>query len=198
LEPFVLLSVFGIVFLGELPDKTAVASLVLGARYSPWPVLAGVWAAFAVHVAVACIAGSFVAALPRRPVEIVTALLFLLGAVLLLRADPEKAAEEGESEVQEISGEKKPLAVAGASFMVVLVAEFGDLTQILTATLAARFHAPLSVGIGALLALWLVAAIAVAFGRSLLRVVPLRRVQQVAAAVLVLLSVLALISAVRG
>jgi putative Ca2+/H+ antiporter (TMEM165/GDT1 family) len=197
-NPLVVLSVFGIVFLGELPDKTAVASLVLGARYSPVPVLAGVWTAFAVHVVVACVAGGFVAALPRRPVELVTAALFLLGAVLLLRSDPEKAAEEGETEVLGISGERKPLAVVGASFMVVLVAEFGDLTQILTATLAARYHQPLAVGLGALLALWAVAAIAVFFGRGLLRVIPLRRVQQVAAGVLLLLSVLAVISAIRG
>jgi putative Ca2+/H+ antiporter (TMEM165/GDT1 family) len=192
------LTVFGIVFLGELPDKTAVASLVLGARYSPLPVLAGVWAAFAVHVKVACIAGGFIAALPRAPVEFVTAALFLLGAVLLLRSDPEKAAEEGEHEADGVSGERRPLAVAGASFMVVLVAEFGDLTQILTATLAARYHNPVAVGIGALLALWSVAALAVGFGQTLLRVVPLRRVQQIAAAVLIVLCVLALISAIQG
>jgi putative Ca2+/H+ antiporter (TMEM165/GDT1 family) len=194
----VVLSVFGIVFIGELPDKTAVASLVLGARYSALPVLAGVWAAFAVHVIVACIAGGFVAALPRRPVEFVTAALFLLGAVLLLRSDPEAAAVEGEHEVESISGERKGFAVAGASFMVVLVAEFGDLTQILTATLAARYHQPFSVGIGAVLALWAVAAIAVIFGQTLLKLIPLRRVQQVAAVVLVVMSILALVSALSG
>src|SRR6195952_2692736 len=193
-----LLTVFGIVFIGELPDKTAAASLVLGARYSPLPVLAGVWAAFAVHVVVALGAGSFVAALPRRPVELVTAALFLVGAVLLLRSDPEKSAEEGEHEVEGISGDRKNLAVVGASFMVVLVAEFGDLTQILTATLAARYHQPFSVGVGALLALWSVSAIAVIFGRTLLRVIPLRRVQQAAAVVLVVMSVLALLSGISG
>jgi putative Ca2+/H+ antiporter (TMEM165/GDT1 family) len=192
------LTVFGIVFIGELPDKTAVASLVLGARYSPLPVLAGVWAAFAVHVVVAVAAGSFVAALPRRPVELVTAALFLAGAVLLLRSDPEKSAEEGEHEVEGISGERKSLAVVGASFMVVLVAEFGDLTQILTATLAARYHDPVGVGIGALLALWAVSGLAVAFGQTLLKVVPLRRVQQAAAVVLVVMSVLALLSGISS
>jgi len=62
-----------------------------------------------------------------------------------------------------------------------LVAEFGDLTQILTATLAARYHDPLSVGVGAVLALWAVAGLAVTFGRNLLKVIPLRRVQQIAA-----------------
>jgi putative Ca2+/H+ antiporter (TMEM165/GDT1 family) len=194
----VILTVFGIVFLGELPDKTAVASLVLGARYSPLPVLSGIWAAFAVHVAVACVAGGFVAALPRRPVELITAGLFLVGAVMLLRSDPRKAAEEGEHEVESLTGDIKGLAVAGASFTVVLVAEFGDLTQILTATLAARYHQPLSVGIGALLALWSVAAIAVVSGQTLLRVVPLRRVQQLAAFVLLVLGVVALVSGIRG
>jgi Ca2+/H+ antiporter, TMEM165/GDT1 family len=193
----VVLTVFGIVFLGELPDKTAVASLVLGARYSPVPVLLGVSAAFAVHVTVATAAGTFVAALPRRPVEIATSVLFLAGAVLLLRSNPEESAAEGESRAEGISGERPWPAVTGASFLLVLVAEFGDLTQILTATLAARYQQPLAVGIGAFLALVSVATIAVTVGRSLLRVVPLRRIQQLAAAVLIVLSVFTLVSALR-
>jgi putative Ca2+/H+ antiporter (TMEM165/GDT1 family) len=194
----VVLTVFGVVFLGELPDKTAVASLVLGARYSPGWVLAGVWTAFAIHVVVACVAGGFLAALPRRPVELVTAALFLVGAMLLFRSDPEASAEEGEHSVERLRGDRQGPAVSVGAFGVVLVAEFGDLTQILTATLAARYGDPVSVGIGALLALWTVAALAVTFGQALLRVVPLRRVQQAAAVVLVVLSVVALISALRG
>ena len=116
----------------------------------------------------------------------------------MLRSDPEESAAEGEHEVDSISGERKGLAVTGASFMVVLVAEFGDLTQILTATLAARYHQPVSVGVGAVLALWSVAALAVIFGQSLLKLIPLRRVQQVAAVVLLVMAILALISALSG
>jgi putative Ca2+/H+ antiporter (TMEM165/GDT1 family) len=192
------LTVFGIVFVGELPDKTAVASLVLGARYSPLPVLLGVWAAFALHVVIACVAGGFVARLPQRPVEVVTSILFVLGAVLLLRSDPEQAAKEGEEEAAGVSGERAGLKVLTASFGVVLVAEFGDLTQILTATLAARYGDALSVGVGAVLALWAVAALAVTFGQTLLRVIPLRRVQQLAAVVLLVLAAVTLVAAVRG
>jgi Ca2+/H+ antiporter, TMEM165/GDT1 family len=194
----VVVPVFGIVFLGELPDKTAVASLVLGARYSPVPVLLGVAGAFAIHVTVATAAGTFVAALPQRPVEIATSVLFLAGAVVLLRSDPEKSAEEGKSNAERVSGERRWPAVTGASFLLVLVAEFGDLTQILTATLAARYQEPLSVGVGAFLALVSVAVLAVTLGRSLLRVVPLRRIQQLAAVVLIGLSVFTLVSALRG
>lgn len=190
-------AVFAVVFVGELPDKTAVASLILGTRYRPLPVLVGVWSAFVIHVALACTAGGLVARLPHKPVEIVTAVLFLIGAVLLLRSSPKEAAEEAEEETAKLTGERTPRQVALASFAVVLIAEFGDLTQILTATLAARYREPLSVGVGALLALWAVAALAVTFGRTLLRVISLRRVQQLAALALAILSVLSLVSAFR-
>ena len=191
------LTVFGVVFVGELPDKTAVASLVLGARYPPAAVWLGVAAAFLLHVVVACAAGGFVSALPHRPVELITSVLFLTGAVLLWRADAAEAYEEGQEEAETVTGPRTPRQVTAAAFGVVLVAEFGDLTQILTATLAARYHDPLSVGVGALLALWAVAGLAVAFGRNLLRVIPLRRVQQIAAAALFVLAVASAVNALR-
>jgi putative Ca2+/H+ antiporter (TMEM165/GDT1 family) len=191
----VIATVFGIVFVGELPDKTAVAALVLGARYRPLPVLAGIWLAFLVHVVVAVTLGGLIAALPRTPVEIVSGVLFLGGAVLLLRSDPEEAQKEGREEAEGVTGERKGLAVSISSFGVVLVAEFGDLTQILTATLAARYDNPVSVGIGALLALWAVSALAVTFGQGLLKLVPLKRVQQLAAVILIVLSVVSIVGA---
>jgi putative Ca2+/H+ antiporter (TMEM165/GDT1 family) len=43
------------------------------------------------------------------------------------------------------------------AFAVVFAAEFGDLTQILTVSLAARYGDPLAVGIGSVLALWVAA-----------------------------------------
>jgi putative Ca2+/H+ antiporter (TMEM165/GDT1 family) len=70
------------------------------------------------------------------------------------------------------------------AFLVIFIAEWGDLTQILIANLAARYHDPLAVGVGAVLALWTVAALAVASGRSLLRVVNIATVRIVTAVVL--------------
>ena len=60
---------------------------------------------------------------------------------------------------------------AATAFAVVFVAEWGDLTQILIANLAAHYRSPLSAGAGALLALWVVTAIAVTGGRWLGRAV---------------------------
>ena len=193
-EILIAVTVFGLVFAGELPDKTAVASLVLGARYRPLPVFFGVAGAFAVHVVLAVLVGGLLAQLPRKPVELFTGVLFLAGAVLLLRSSADRAVAEGEEIVGTLAGPRTDVQVAAASFLVVLVAEFGDLTQILTATLAARYDAPVAVGVGAVLALWSVAALAVVFGRALLRVVPLRRVQQVAAVSLLLLATVSVLS----
>ena len=90
-----------------------------------------------------------------------------------------------------------PWAVAGRAAVVVFVAEWGDLTQILTANLAARYHSPLSVAIGSVLALWSVAALAVASGQGLLRFVKIATIRKVTAVVLVGLGAYTVSAALR-
>ena len=185
---------FGLVFPAELPDKTALASLMLGSRYRPIYVYVGVAAAFAVHVLLAIVAGSLLTLLPHRVLSVVVAVLFGLGAVLLVRgrneADKVAKAEE----------ETPPtfLRVAATSFVVIVVAEFGDLTQVLIVNLAARYSDPVAVGVGALLGLLAVAALAIAGGRGLLRFVPARMITLIGAAAMAVLAVINLVSAIRG
>lgn len=185
-------TVFAVIFLAELPDKTALASLILGSRYRPAWVFTGVAAGFAVHVGLAIAAGSLLALLPHRPVEIVVAVAFAAGAVLLLRG---RHDESGDEHV-ELHGAPSFRRVAWTGFAVILVAEFGDLTQIAIASLAARYRDPLSVGIGAALALWAVAGIAIAGGRGLLKVIPLTWITRVAAVIMLAMAGLSLAAAV--
>lgn len=187
-------TVFAIIFLAELPDKTALASLVLGATYRPIWVLSGVAAAFTVHVGIALAAGNLLALLPHRVLAGVVAAIFLLGAVLLLRRGDEEATEEA----RELAATASYRKVATTAFVTVFVAEFGDLTQIVAANLAARYHDPLAVGVGALLGLWAVAAIAVYGGRGLLRLVPMHWVIRVAALIMVVLAGFSLVTAITG
>jgi putative Ca2+/H+ antiporter (TMEM165/GDT1 family) len=211
---------FAVVFVAELPDKTALASLVLGTRYRPLFVFAGVAAAFAVHVVLAVGAGSLLLLLPHRVVEAVVAVLFAAGAVLMLRrrddAPPEAAEGPGGGEPDggpsaaagpggvatlarhAVRGRDGFWRVAVRSFAVLFVAEFGDLTQLATANLAARYHDPVSVGLGALLGLWAVGALAITGGRQLLRVVPFQWITRTAAAVMIVLAAVSLVTAVRG
>jgi len=193
----VIATVFVLVFLAELPDKTALASLVLGSRYRPIYVFTGAAAAFLVHVCLAIAAGSLLSLLPHRALEGVVAALFLLGAVLLLRGRHEDEEEDENLDIKE--GSAPTFArVASTAFLVILVAEFGDLTQILTANLAAKYHDPISVGIGAVLGLWAVAGLAIVGGRGLLKVVPLTVITRIAAVIMLVLAGISLFNAVHG
>ncbi len=184
--------VFGVVFLAELPDKTALAGLVLGTRYRASYVFAGVAAAFAVHVALAVAAGSVLTLLPQQLVHAITGVLFLGGAAMLLFKKDDDGEEVRKPEDQSF------WKVAGAGFMLILVAEFGDLTQIMTANLAARYDDPLSVGLGAVLALWAVAGLGIVGGKALMKRVPLKLITRIAALLMLALGVWSLWEAVAG
>jgi putative Ca2+/H+ antiporter (TMEM165/GDT1 family) len=131
--------------------------------------------------------------LPRRLVEGLVALMLLAGAVLAGR-EAAKARQVKPSVAREASSGHQAVTTA---FIVIFLAEWGDLTQVLTADLAAHYHSPLSVGVGALLALWAVAALAVVGGQGIVRFVDIRTVRIVTAVVLVVLAGLATWQAVR-
>ncbi|MGW1157032.1 TMEM165/GDT1 family protein [Streptomyces sp. NPDC002519] len=188
----VLALVFGVVFLAELPDKTALAGLVLGTRYRASYVFAGVAAAFLLHVVLAVAAGSLLTLLPQQIVHGITGVLFLGGAaVLLLKKD------DGDEEIRRPENQSF-WKVASTGFMLILVAEFGDLTQIMTANLAARYDDPLSVGLGAVLALWAVAGLGIVGGKALMKRVPLRLITKIAALLMLGLGVWSLFEAVAA
>jgi putative Ca2+/H+ antiporter (TMEM165/GDT1 family) len=190
----VMLTTFAVVFPAELPDKSLLASLVLGTRYRPLPVFAGVAAAFAIHVCVAVAIGGVFSLLPRRLVLLVVAALFAGGAALLLGRE-----EEPHGSAPAAAGPgAAPLRVALTAFGVVFVGEWGDITQVTTANLAARYTDPVSVAVGAVLALWAAAALALTVGQGLLRRLPTRLVRRLAGLLLALLAVLTLVELVRG
>jgi putative Ca2+/H+ antiporter (TMEM165/GDT1 family) len=188
-----LAAVFGIIFIGELPDKTMFASLLLAARGRGGLVWLGAAAAFAVHVAVAVtIGGVLLTLLPHRVVQAVVAVMFLVGAAMALRA------ETGDDDGMD-AAHSRPSGVRtiGTAFLVIFIAEWGDLTQILTANLAARYNDAIGVGVAATLALWAVAGIAIAAGK-LIRRVPATLLRRVTAGVLVVLAGLAAFEAATG
>ncbi len=166
-----MLTVFVTIFVVELPDKTFIATLVLATRYRPILVWIGVTAAFLVQTVIAVAFGGLISRLPEQPVFAVVAVLFLVAGVLLLRGASEADAEEEETETKYGGaadlGSSRWRAMS-ASFLILFLAEWGDLTQLATAGFVAKGGSPLSVGLGAFLALALVAGLAAIIGRALL------------------------------
>ena len=242
-------AVFPVIFLGELPDKTMLASLVLAARGRPAATWLGAAAAFAVHVVLATTIGALAfRLLPPRVLDAATAVVFLAGAIIVARGargtsdepgspgtgqppGPDQAEPPGDGQgrgpgwlpgrrpagrpsrargqAHDRDADRPPGSTVSTAadpsgwrpvitaFAVIFVAEWGDLTQIMTASLAAQYHSPLSVGTGALLALWAAAAIAVTGGRHLGRLVSDRHLQIVTAVLFGCLALYATWSALR-
>ena len=183
--------VFGTIFLVELPDKTFIATLVMSTRFRPLLVWLGVSLAFFVQTVVAVLAGGLIARLPRTPVELFACAMFLLGGVLLLRGAGRADEEEAETEAE--FGAKASRQVVGwrvvtLSFTVLFLAEWGDLSQILTASLVVRYDDPVSVFVGAFLALVVVSGLAAALGRTLLTRMRLSTLRRIGGTVCLLLA----------
>jgi Ca2+/H+ antiporter, TMEM165/GDT1 family len=190
-------TVFALIVPAELPDKTFVASLVLATRFRAVPVAVGAALGFAVQSGIAVGAGSAVALLPSTPVHAVSAAIFALGAVLMLRSNGSPAEEqrEVEAEIADAPAEPSTLRVVLTSFLVLFVAEWGDLTQLLTASLSAKYHDPVAVFAGSWLGLVTVAVLAVTGGKALLRIVPILWVRRLAA---VAFAVVAVVTALEA
>ena len=193
----ILVTVAVVIFLAELPDKSMFASLVLGTRYRALYVWLGVATAFLVHVVIAVAAGGVLRLLPKRLVEAVVAVLFLLGAALILRGEGDEDEQEAELDADELPAQRRFWRVFLTSFSVVFIGEWGDITQIATANYAARYD-PLTVGVGAVLGLWLVSGLGVSVGARLLRYVPMMLMQRVTATILAVFGVISAVAAVKG
>ena len=187
---------FGAIFVVELPDKTFLATLVLATKYRPVLVWLGVGAAFAVQTTVAVLLGHAASFLPEDLVRAVALVLFVAGAVILVREGRGHQQDSGEEFVegaQDVTGFRAVLA----SFLVLFAAEWGDLSQLLTISLVARYGAPGSVFLGALGALLVVSGLAVVAGRTLVRYVALHVLHYVGAAVCLLLAALTAVELLR-
>ncbi|MGE3810242.1 MAG: TMEM165/GDT1 family protein [Candidatus Nanopelagicales bacterium] len=196
---------FAVIFPAELPDKSFIATLVLATRFPRLMVWLGAVAAFGIQMVIAVAAGQLLSLLPEKLVLGVTAALFAVGAVILVRgglkAREEEMAEEQE-EAEEIaaraSGKRTRLAAFGTTFAVIFTAEWGDLTQLVTAGQAARTGQPLSVFLGSWLALATVAGIGALAGSWLQKRIPLWRVRLISGALLAVLAAVTLVELVNG
>ena len=198
---------FALIFPAELPDKTFVATLVLATRFRHLWVWLGVAAAFFVQVLIAVTAGGLLALAPQRLVLAITFTLFAIGAFVMIKGGltsrAEEQAEEAdeEAEISTKAEAQNPTSrgrIFIVSFVILFTAEWGDLSQLLTAGLAARTDEPLSVFIGSWSALLVVSALAVVVGSWLRTRVPIWRIRLVSGAILTLLALWTAIELVRA
>lgn len=195
-----MLSTAVLVLVAELPDKSMFAVLVLGTRFSRVPVMIGAAAAFAVHVVIAVLGGRLLAFLPHRVTAAIVTLLFAVGAIWMFREHPEADGDLEDEEAEatkRVGANRSTWRVAAVTFGFVFIGEWGDITQLLIANLSAKYDS-LSVGAGGIIGLWGAVILAVTLGAALLRRIPPRLFQRVAAAALAVFAVVSFVTFIRG
>lgn len=193
-----ILLVFGVVFIAELPDKSLFAALILGTKFPARLVWLGAAAAFLTHVIIAVTAGNLITLLPHRAVEAIVSCLFLLGAGLLFFG--KHGLEEDEPEAKKLSKKDShnPWKVFVTVYTVVFIGEWGDITQIAILNYTAKYHDTFNVAVGATLALWTVSALAVTVGGKALDIVPPKILQRVTGSILLIFGIVSAVAAIRG
>jgi putative Ca2+/H+ antiporter (TMEM165/GDT1 family) len=186
--PGVALTTFGLILLAEMGDKSQLVCMTLAARHRYGPVLAGATAAFLVLNTLAVVFGAGLAQwIPERILAGGVALLFGVYGLLALRNS--RDTEAGEEVV-----EKGTRSLFATTFLLLLLAEMGDKTQIAVAGMAGTLP-PIPVWIGATLALITTSILGILVGCKLLRVIPIHRLHQISGVFFLLLAGFAAIRA---
>jgi len=198
MHPYVALTVFAVIFFAELPDKSQLATLALSTRFRKYPVWIGAAAAFFVHVTIAVVAGKALTLLSHTTVDTIVGVLFVVGAALLIFSSLGEisSSPEGETPTSKKVHDNFGKAFV-TSFVIVFLGEWGDITQIATANYVAKYRDPLSVGIGALAALWVAAGLSVTVGAQLLKHVPAKILRWTIALIMVISACFSFAEALR-
>ena len=188
-------STFGLIFLGELPDKTLVSSILLARTFSRRLVFFAASAALFLQSAIAATVGSLLTHLPTRLISNLSSAAFIaLGIFMIIRAI--RGEEEEESAIESIRRRFGGLRPFWLIFAVVFLAEVGDITQVVTLNIVAHYHRGLLVGLAA--ALGMSAAILVAMVASKLTDrIDEKYIELAAAVILIVLGVVTLVSNLR-
>ena len=177
----------GIVALAEMGDKTQLLALVLAARFKkPWPIVWGIFVATVFNHAMAGALGAWVTTqISPQTLRYILGASFIAMAVWMLV--PDKLDSDADSKAPRFG-------VFGTTVVLFFLAEMGDKTQIATVMLAARFDAYIAVVAGTTLGMMLANAPVVWLGERMTRLVPLRVVHSVSAAIFLGLGLWALLS----
>ncbi len=158
---------FTLVFLSELPDKTAFAAILMSGEGRFLPLFCGIGLAFFIQTLIAVWVGGFIGLLPKEVVQAGAGILFLVFSFVAWRRSRVPLSEETPSTAQVARAPASGFQTFLKAFLVIFAAEWGDLTQLSTASLAAKYPDRLSIFLGALLALLGVTALALLLGKTL-------------------------------
>ena len=182
---YLLLATYGTVLLCEWAgDKNLYTITSLTMRFRALYVFCGFTAAYMIKMGVAVLAGEVIGKLPPLLLTITSTLTFFIAALVIWfrRSDRETTPSASEHSY-------KFSRVSLLAFGTILFSEWGDVGQIMAATLTVRYHLPLIVWLGATLALLTKGLLALALGRGLRNRIPDSVLRPVCASMCVIMGI---------
>lgn len=180
----------GVVALGEMGDKTQLLAMLLAVKFRrPVPIVLAIFVATLANHALAGWVGSWIAsALGPEMLRWLIGLSFIGMAIWMMV--PDKLDDDD-------AGTVLRFGVFGTTVIAFFLAEMGDKTQIATVALATRYDNLYAVIAGTTLGMMLANVPAVLLGNKVSRIVPMKLVHGIAAAMLGVLGLLTLLNAGR-
>lgn len=175
---------FAIVAGAELGDKSQLMTISLASKYHYKPVFWGIFLGMALVTLIGVGVGVVLYnVIPIFYVKILAATIFIIFGFYSIYS------EEAEEE-EEVDKDK----VFHTSFLLALVAEFGDKTQLVIIGLTARYQQPLPILIGALAGLGVVIALGVFLGNKIAEIIEKDKIELITGIVFIILGVIFLIN----
>ncbi len=165
------------VALAELGDKTQIMTISLATRYKNRPVFWGMFLGMGTITFIGVAVGTvFYQFIPLFYIKIIAAAIFILFGIYSLY--------NKEKDIDKDIDDKK---IFSTSFLLALVAELGDKTQLVVIALTARYQAPTVVLLGALGGLALVIGLSVFMGEKISQIVEKDKIDLISALLFLIL-----------
>ncbi len=168
---------FLLVILAEMGDKTQFVAMTFAAKYNPYKVLFAIFLATIANFTIVIVIGQLLTTVvPLDLISLAASVSFIGFGLWTVR---EEKAEEKNIKVSRFG----IVATVGVGFFV---AEFGDKTQLATLSLAAQYQSPISVLVGATLAMLVADGIGIVVGVIFCRRIPQHKLKWLSAIIFVL------------
>ena len=180
---------FLLVVLAEMGDKTQFVAMTFAAKYNPYKVLFAIFLGTLANFAIVIIIGQLLTeVVPLDAISLVASIAFIAFGIWTVR---EEKTEEGNVKVSRFG----VIATVGIAFFV---AELGDKTQLATLSLTVQYNSPVSVLVGATLAMLVADGIGIVIGVVFCRRIPQRKLKWLSAIIFVLFGLIGVYEVLLG
>jgi putative Ca2+/H+ antiporter (TMEM165/GDT1 family) len=209
MDLLIILTVYGILFLGELGDKTQLIVFNISLEHEKkYKVGIGATLGFGAIVTLGVVLGAVITNyIPINFISLFSGIVFVLIGIIDARnlkplyvqyKELKKGEKITDEKDEELSSKSSKLRnnpyLAGFGFIFLM--ELGDKTQILTITLASIYGLPLEVWIGSFLALISLAWIGVFFGAIVAQRVPKFHLKVISVSIFIVIGIIVIITSI--